>query len=123
MTRQDIQKPLALIVGAVLAVLGLAGFFTGQAILWFGTNALQNVIHLATGILGLIAFWQGFAKTYNQWAGVFYLAVAVLGLIFAGFAGLLNANAASHVLHLVVGLILAGVGFFYKDAEQVRATA
>jgi hypothetical protein len=78
------------------------------------------VVHLATG---LIAFWQGFAKTYNHWASAFYLVVAVFGFIFAGFAGLLNANAATHALPLVIGLVLAGIGFFYKGAEATRAAA
>jgi hypothetical protein len=119
---RDVQKVTAGVIGAILTLLGLVGFVTAPMVLGFGVNAWLSAAHLITGLIGLAAVWQGFAKLYNRWGGVFYIVVAILGFVAAGFAGFLNANAATNLLHLVVGIILAGIGFVYKPAET-KATA
>jgi hypothetical protein len=66
---RDPQQPLAQVVGAVLTLVGVAGFFTGGTLLIFGINALHNVVHLVSGVLGLAAgFYAGgqWARYYNQ---------------------------------------------------------
>ena len=110
----DTQKMVAQIVGIVLTVVGVAGFFVTDSLLGFGVNGAHNVIHLLSGLLGVGAGFYAagqWARDYNKWLGVVYLAVAVLGFFWAGFAGWLNINAADNILHLVLGVVLAGVGF------------
>lgn len=110
------QKQVAQILGVVLLVVGILGFFTGPSLLGFGVNALHNVVHLVSGALGLYAASAGWARTYNQTFGVVYLLVFLLGLIAPGFmASLLNVNAADNILHLILGLVLAYVGFFVRE--------
>lgn len=111
------QKLLAQIVGVVLTLVGVAGFFMGDSLLGFGINTLHNVVHLVTGLLGL---WVGFfsseddyAVNYNKWLGLVYVLVGVVG--FFGVLSFLNVNAADNYLHLVLGVVLAGVGFFVKE--------
>jgi hypothetical protein len=72
MTR-DPQQLLAQVVGAVLTLVGVAGFLTGGMLFIFGVNALHNVVHLLSGVLGLAAgFYAGgqWARHYNQGFGV-----------------------------------------------------
>lgn len=109
------QKLLTQVVGVVLTLAGVAGFFSGNSLLGFGINAAHNVVHLVTGLLGL---WAGFGSgdysvKYNQWLGIVYVLVAVLG--FVGLLGFLNVNAADNWLHLVIGVVLAGVGYGVKE--------
>lgn len=109
---RNAQRLTALVIGGLLTVIGLLGFLAGESLLGFGVNALHDWVHLVTGALGLVAVWQGFSRGYNRWLGAFYLALALLGFLAPGFvADLLNVNAAANILHLVLGGVLAGVGF------------
>ena len=115
----NVQKTLAQVVGVVLTLVGLLGFFMGDNLFGFAVNAPHNVVHLLSGLIGL---WAGFSKggeyaqAYNKWLCVVYILVAVLGFVAADFmASLLAINTADNFLHLVLGLVLAGVGFGAKS--------
>ena len=110
----ETQKMYAMVVGAVLLLVGLLGFFMGSSVLGFGVNTLHNVIHLVSGALALWLASKGMAKMFNKWFGVVYLLVAVLGF-FGLLATLLNVNAADNYLHLALGVISLGVAFGVKD--------
>jgi len=111
----ETQKLLAQTVGVVLTLVGVAGFFVTDTLLIFGINPLHNVVHLASGVLGLVAGFYAagkFSVDFNKWFGVVYLLVALLGFVGVGFVvNLLNINMADNWLHLALGLGLAGVGF------------
>src|ERR687886_1237514 len=80
----------ALIFGAVLVVAGIIGFFyssdfgsPGDVDDVFGilsVNGWHNVVHLATGVLGLLAAGYA-ARTYALGLGLVYLVVAIWGFI------------------------------------------
>ena len=111
------------LVGAVLTIAGIAGFFysasfgspgeVGELLGVFAVNGWDNVLHLATGLLGLAA--AGYAPRRCALAlGLFYLVVAVWGLIVGdggSIAGVLPVNTADNVLHLLLGLagLAAGI--------------
>ena len=118
----------ALTVGAVLTIAGLIGFFydasfdVGDSIQSddvFGllaVNAWHNIVHILTGVLGLIAVGYA-ARTYALGLGLVYLVVAFLGFIdFA--SGDLNdtilqinpVNTADNFLHLTLGLLGLAAG-------------
>ncbi|MDQ3772920.1 MAG: DUF4383 domain-containing protein [Pseudomonadota bacterium] len=81
---RDPQQLLAQVIGAVLTLVGVAGFLTGGMLFIFGVNALHNVVHLLSGVLGLAAgFYAGgqWARYYNQGFGVVYLLVTALGFV------------------------------------------
>jgi hypothetical protein len=114
MTR-DPQQLLAQVVGAVVTLVGMTGFLTGGMLFIFGVNALHNVVHLLSGVLGLAAgFYAGgqWARHYNQGFGVVYLLVTALGFVAPALtASLLAIDPADNFLHPVLGIVLAGVGF------------
>jgi len=114
----DSQKLLAQIVGVVLTLVGVIGFFVSGKLLVFGVNNLHNIIHLVSGILGLVAGFYVMGKwapMYNKVFGVVYLLVGILGIVAASaMMQLLAVNMADNVLHLLLGVVLAGVGFGVK---------
>ncbi len=114
-----LQTTVARIVGIVLTLVGILGFFADGSLVGFGINPVHNVVHLVTGLIGLWAGFgaSGYAMRYNQWLGIVYILVAVLGFVAMGFMEtLLNINFADNLLHIVLGVVLAGVGFGMKDA-------
>ena len=116
---------VALVFGAVFVVVGLAGFLvsgghpavgtTGGALLGlFQVNVLHNVVHLAIGGVMIAAALRGDrpARAANRGFGVLYLVLFVLGLVLVGSTlNIVALNGGDNILHLVLGIALAGVGF------------
>ena len=129
--RRSPVQAASLIVGAMFVVVGVAGFIPGittdydqlttfddegaKLLGIFGTNILENVVHLLFGVAGLAAAssWAA-SKNYFVWGGVIYLAVWLYGLLIPerdsgwNFMGL---NDAAHWLHFVLGVTLIAVGY------------
>ena len=120
---------VAQIFGWVFVLVAVWGFFVSggsmeagedaPAILGlFPVNVLHNLAHLLLGIWGILAARSfGGAKTYAQIAGVLYLLLAVLGFIDPTAFGLMPLGDGDIPLHVVLGLVLAGVGFTAKEAS------
>lgn len=102
----------AKVIGVVLLLVGILGFFMGDMVLGlFQVNTLHNLVHLVTGA---IFAWAGFSsgapvKKVNQWLGVIYVLVGVIG--FFALQDLLMLNAADNWLHIVIGAISAYLGW------------
>lgn len=118
----EIQKTYAMVIGAVLVLLGLLGFFMAPLILGiFGVNMAQNILHLVGGAVILWFAYQGSGKTTNMWVGIVALLVGVLWFIpgTGGDSGLLKGifgiNAAISYLHVAVGLVSLGVSYGVKE--------
>ena len=122
---RSVNGLVALVFGAVFVVVGLAGFLvsgghpaagtTGGALLGlFQVNVLHNVVHLAIGAVMIAAGLRGDrpARTANRGFGVLYLVLFVAGLFLIGTPlNLVALNGGDNILHLVLGIALAGVGF------------
>jgi hypothetical protein len=103
----NINKTFATVLGAVLLLVGIIGFFNNPVLGIFTVNSLHNWIHVLSGALGLVAglTMNGrYAKTFNIGFGAIYGLVALLGL--------LEANAADDWLHVAIAAASLGVGFF-----------
>jgi hypothetical protein len=80
-------------------------------------------VHLAFGIWGLAAArTHDASRAYCRIAGVIYLVLTVLGWVTPNGFGLVPLGGADPILHLVLGVVLAAVGFTAKDT-RVPATA
>jgi hypothetical protein len=118
---RTVPQTLALVVGGLFLLIGIAGFFvTGvdgwtehdpdQTLLGFAVNPLHNVVHVLIGVAGLVlARTDGLARVFGWLLVVGYGATFVYGLVVAGQdeGNLLNLNAADNVLHAVS--VLAGL--------------
>jgi hypothetical protein len=125
----------ALVVGATLLVAGIIGFFYNSEFTSdksvrdavFGildVNGWHNVVHIATGALGLLAVGYA-ARTYALAFGVVYIVVAIWGFAIGSGDSILSivpVNTEDNVLHLLIGL--AGLGaYFATPAEAPSAAA
>lgn len=116
----------ALLLGAVLTVAGIAGFFyeasfdtgdlvpTGDVLGVFEVNGWHNLLHLLSGLLGLTAAGSGgAARAYALGLGLLYLAIAIWGFVLGDGGVILDlvpVNTEDNVLHLLLGLL--GLGAF-----------
>ena len=108
---------LALIIGAVYTLVGIAGFFvtglenfaseTNKTLLGFEINPLHNLVHLAIGLAGL-ALWRRLdtARTYGWLLAAGYGLALLYGLFAAGNSdiNILSINGPDNGLHLVSAL-------------------
>jgi hypothetical protein len=125
------------VVGAVLVVAGIIGFFYNATFTSdesvrdavFGlldVNGWHNVVHILTGVLGLFAFRAGAhaARTYALALGVVYLVVAAWGFVVGDGDSILSivpVNTEDNILHLLLGV--AGVGAALATPVEARASA
>lgn len=129
----------ATLVGGVLVIAGIIGFFyeasfaTGDSVVTddvFGilaVNGWHNLVHLLLGLLGLMAAGYA-ARTYALGVGLLYLVLALWGFIETenGVAVLLDLvpiNTEDNVLHLILGLTgLAAGAATPKESDPLPAT-
>ena len=142
MDRADRSTPAMLyagVVGAVLVVAGIIGFFynaeftSDQSVrdAVFGVldvNGWHNVVHILTGALGLLAYGAGAyaARSYAMALGIVYLAVAAWGFIVGNgdsILGIIPVNTEDNILHLLIGIagIAAGMATPAGAAPTTRS--
>jgi hypothetical protein len=113
------------LIGAVLLVAGIIGFFYSSA---FGSpgevdavlgildvNGWHNLVHIASGALGLLAFASGPAasRTYALAFGAVYIVVAIWGFVIGShesILGIIPVNTEDNILHVILGVL--GVGAY-----------
>ncbi|SEH66546.1 protein of unknown function [Mycolicibacterium rutilum] len=127
----------ALIVGAVLLLIGVLGFIPGitsdyDRLSWLGhesgarlfglfaVSVSHNIVNLVIGALGLaMARTYAMARAYFLGSGVVYLALWAYGLIAARPWGWLPF--ALGVVMIILGLTLAGQHDPTKRRRRIRA--
>lgn len=108
-------KPLTGILGLVLTVFGIAGFFVaGNTLLGFEVDTTHNIVYLLSGLVALFAFSS--SQLHSRWYliifGLVYGLVAVIGFTMGGdILGLFHANTADNYLHLGIAAACLIVGF------------
>jgi Domain of unknown function (DUF4383) len=113
----------ATVVGTLLTIAGITGFFysasfgsPGQVDALLGildVNGWLNMVHLVTGLAGLVAVAYA-AREYALGVGLLYLAVAIWGLVIGSgdsILGVVPVNACDNVLHFLLGVggLAAGI--------------
>ena len=119
------------LIGAVLLLAGIAGFFysasfgaPGEVDAVIGVldvNAWHNIVHILSGVLGLVAFRAGLeaSRTYALAFGLVYLVVAIWGLILGdqeSILGFLPVNTEDNILHLILGVL--GIGAYLATSQR-----
>jgi Domain of unknown function (DUF4383) len=114
------------LIGAVLIIAGIIGFFysanfdTGNSAVIantddlfgvLGVNGWHNVVHILIGLL-LLACAGTAARSAALGVGLLYLVLSIWGFIESDnvLLGLLPVNDEDNVLHLVLGLLGLGAG-------------
>lgn len=104
-------------VGAILVILGIAGFFytssfgtPGQVDDVFGifaVNGWANVVHIGTGAVALLVAGYA-ARQYALLLGIAATAIAIWGFALGpgeSILSLIPINTANNVLHLILGAL------------------
>jgi Domain of unknown function (DUF4383) len=122
------------LIGAVLLVAGIIGFFYSAS---FGSpgnvdavlgildvNAWHNLVHILSGVAGLAAFASGprASRTYALVFGAVYIVVAIWGFIIGdheSILGFLPVNTEDNVLHLILGVL--GLGAYAASDPEAEA--
>ena len=123
------NQTIAKTFGGVFILLGIIGFFSGSMTMSTGfelgifpVNIVHNILHILIGFWGLnAARTMAGATAYCKQAGVLFLALGVLGLIpsvVEMFASLIPIGGYDHLLHLVVGAILAYFGLTGRSTQD-----
>ncbi len=110
----SLAKNFALLLGAVLTIVGILGFVLPSPLLgYFEVDTIHNVIHILSGVIGLWAAMSGpsAAKTYLIVFGLVYGLVAVLGFMNGeNVLNLIGVNAADNWLHTVIAAACLVIG-------------
>jgi hypothetical protein len=119
-----LAKIYVVLSGAILVVVGIAGFFRHEMFNLTFPPA-HNIFHLGSGVIGL---WARLGKSPNgvRQFGLMFGAVYTL-LAIAGFAGLrdlgsirLDLNSHFNAIHLGVGLLSLAAGFLGAKAATAQ---
>jgi Domain of unknown function (DUF4383) len=124
-------KLYASAVGALLTIIGIVGFFysgsfgspgeVDGALGLFDVNGWGNVLHLVTGLVGLVAAGYA-ARAYALGAGILYTVVAIWGFAIGGGESILSiipVNGAENAFHLLLGV----AGLAAAAATRVRGAS
>lgn len=129
----NIAKTYANILGAVLTLVGILGFVGaltpttssaphGALLSIFAVDPIHNIIHLASGIVGLLAANLANGAYARLYAGVFgavYAIVTIVGFIQGSTVlGLISVNAADNFLHAAIAIVSLAVAFVAPKANN-----
>jgi hypothetical protein len=116
------------LVGAVLVIAGIIGFFysasfdtgatnvavdTDEVFGILGVNGWHNLVHIALGLLALAVAGSPYgARAYCLGIGLVYVVLAIWGWIDGDgiLLGLIPVNDEDNVLHLILGLVGLAAG-------------
>jgi hypothetical protein len=120
-------RTAAKVFGAVFLLIGVLGFVpaltpNGDLLGLFRVNTLHNIVHLASGVVALLAgfYNERAAKMYFQVFGVVYGLVAILGFVYGSkdILGLVASNLPDTLLHVVIAAAALYLGFVGIGASK-----
>lgn len=104
-------KPLTIILGVVLTLAGIAGFFVDGMLFMFEVDTTHTIVHLLSGVIALaVARNEDYAHLYLVIFGFVYGAVAVIGYLTGSAAGFFAVNDADNYLHTGIAIVCLIVG-------------
>jgi hypothetical protein len=129
-TGASLVQTFAAVVGAVFLVVGIAGFIPGltsnfgditfagndsraELLGVFQVSILHNLVHLAFGVLGLVASRTASAsRLFLIGGGIVYLVLTLYGAVIdkASDANFVPLNTADDWLHLALGVGMIALG-------------
>jgi hypothetical protein len=113
----DTVRQYAKIIGIVLILVGVLGFFIGDEALGLNSDVLEDIIHIATGALLAFAGFQaelGLARNIVGGLGIVYLLVGVLSFVDPTIFGLIphGYGMFDNILHLGLGVLNIVIAWF-----------
>jgi len=130
-------RTAAIILGVVLVIVGLLGFFdnpivsgavdgTGVPTAWFYVNTAHTIVHLISGLFLLVGAWTGLGGAVAlRILGVIYVVIVILGFVGGGTSlavlTFVSNSPADNWLHIGLAIVLLAAGFGLSDDEMAMA--
>ena len=113
------MKMILYIVGIVVALAGIVGFFSDPIIGMIESNTIQNVVYIVLGLLLLMSVMKGQAML-TKIIGIIFAVLGILGLVMSGdmVIGIVESTSAGNWFHLVVGIVVLLLTFMNKGGSQ-----
>lgn len=110
----SLTKSVTWLLGIVLVLVGVAGFFVDGTLIVFQVDTIHNIIHLLSGVVAIAAASSGesYSRMYLIVFGLVYGVVTIIGFAMGGdILGLFQVNQADNYLHAAIAVVCLGVGF------------
>lgn len=121
-TFKHLSTALALILGAVLILLGLIGFVSNPIFGIFETNTISNLVLILFGLGGVFygADTRAKARNYGVVLGVLLAVASIYGYLYPNteFLGFVPTTYENNALNLIVSLFGFGTGAIASMREE-----
>lgn len=113
------MKIISYIIGIIVTLAGIVGFFNESILNVINTNAIQNIIYVALGLLLLMAIKKRKAML-TKIIGIVFAVLGILGLVISGdkVIGLVESTSAGNWFHLIIGILILLIAFMNKDGSR-----
>lgn len=113
----------AIVLGIILVLLGLLGFFTNPMLGLFAVNPMHNLVHIVSGIVLLAGAYSSLGSgPALKIIGIVYVLVTILGFFTTSgdgmLLGIIANNTADNWLHLIFAVVMLVAGFGLPDDDR-----
>jgi hypothetical protein len=113
------MKIISYIIGIIVTLAGILGFFSESILGMIDTNTIQNIVYVVLGLLLLMAVKKGKAML-PKIVGIIFAILGILGLVMSGdtVIGLVQNTGTANWFHLIIGIIILVIAFMSKGGSQ-----
>ena len=106
-------KTSAIIFGIIFVIAGIWGFFANPILGFLAADSVSSIIHIIAGLVLLIVAAKPAAASALKTIGIIYVVFAILGFLQTSTVlfGVFTTSMASNWFYLVVGIIVAALGW------------
>ncbi|OHA17213.1 MAG: hypothetical protein A3C79_02720 [Candidatus Taylorbacteria bacterium RIFCSPHIGHO2_02_FULL_45_28] len=111
-------KTSAVVLGAILVIVGIWGLFSNTAVGFVAADYLSSIIHIIVGLVLLLVASKPSVGMALKTVGIIYVIFAILGFVQGDTVlfGAFVTDMTTNVFYLIVGLVIAILGFSSKNA-------
>ena len=108
-------KKSAITFGIIFLIAGIWGFVQSPILGIFAADTVSSIIHIIVGLILLIVASKPAAVGTLKTIGIIYVLFAIIGFVQStSVLGIFTTNAAANWLYLVLGIVIAALGWSGK---------
>ena len=119
-------KTTSWVFGVIFIIAGVWGFFAQPAVGFVAAGWLSSLVHVVVGVVLLALASKPSAVTALKTVGILYVVFAILAFMQGSsvlWTDAFPADAATSWFYLVVGIVIAALGFSAKNGEMAAPAA
>ncbi|MFA6432743.1 MAG: hypothetical protein WCV82_02940 [Candidatus Paceibacterota bacterium] len=111
-------KTSSWVFGVILVIAGVWGFFIQPAVGFIAADTMSSIMHVIAGVVLLALATKSSAGMALKVIGIIYVVWALLGFLSWNFVA---ADGVTNWFYLVVGIVVAALGWSAKDGGAAPA--